>query len=245
MRHPDAGRLQAFIDGELSLDLAGVVERHVLRCPTCQERVAELQAAESRVGQALGLLEPVQDLEAARWEARRRWAVRRSATHRKRLAAAAVALLFVGAGAAAAMPGSPIRAWLGGDTPAPAAAVATEARGAALAVGLVEGRGRVELDRGVRLELRTGPDDRIRVAASSPGAFDTGAGWVRVTAHGTEAPVRLELPAVPHRIQVLVGGALRLEIRDGVLHRAGLGAVALPESDWLAVDLDDGGPDEQ
>lgn len=245
MRHPEAGRLQAFIDGELSLASASVVERHVLRCVACQERVAELQEAESRVGRALGLLEPVQDLEAARWEARRRWAIRRSATHRKRLAAAAVVILFVGAGASAAVPGSPIRAWLGGDASAPAASVATEARGAALAVGLVEGRGRVELDRGVQLELRTGPDDRMHVAASSAGAFDTGAGWVRVAAHGAEAPVRLELPAVPHRVEVLVGGALRLEIRDGVLHRAGLEAVALPESDWLAVDLDDGGPDEQ
>ena len=245
MVHPDEGQFQAFLDGELSLDRANVVERHLLRCPDCRERVAALQEAEAQVGQVLRLLDPATDMDSARWEARRRRAARRSVSYRKRLAAAAVAFLFVGAGAAAAMPGSPVRAWIGGGDPTPGAAVVHEARGAAVAIELVDGRARLELDRGVRLELQAGTGDRLRVEAPAHGAFDTGSGWVRLTGHGSEEPVRLELPGTAHAIDVRIGGDLRLEVEDGVVYLPGADGVRVPESRWLPVDLGEGAAQEE
>jgi hypothetical protein len=243
--HPDDGQFQAFLDGELSLDRANVVERHLLRCPDCRERVAALQESESQVGKALRLLDPATDMDSARWEARRRWAARRSASYRKRLAAAAVAILFLGAGAAAAMPGSPVRAWLAGDGPTPGSAVASEERGAAVSIGLVDGRARLELERGVRLELRAGTGERMLVEAPAGGAFDTGSGWVRVTGHGSEEPVRLELPGPPHGVEVRVGGDLRLEVVDGVMYVAGTDGVRVPDAEWLPVDLGESAAQEE
>lgn len=227
--HPGDGRLQAYLDGELAMDAAEAVERHLLRCPPCQARLDDLRRAEEEVSEALTLLDGSSDRpgdrEALLWELRRRSGLRRSGRHRERLAAAAVVVLLLGAGAAAAMPGSPVRDWLfGSDEGAPASLSTPEAvpsdPGPALSLELQAGEARIEVEgfpSSVPIEVRTAARARAEVDAPVGASFQAGPGWVRVTGGSGEGILRIELPETARSVRIEVDGRPRAELSEGRL----------------------------
>lgn len=56
--HPDQGRLQAYIDGELSSDQHQEVAQHLSSCAACQEKTAIIALRVTQVNQALDQIEP-------------------------------------------------------------------------------------------------------------------------------------------------------------------------------------------
>ena len=218
--HPDDGRLQTYLDGELSFDGAEAVERHLLGCKPCQERVEVLRGREARVQAALSRLDQEVDPQAALWRVRQARARRRSASRRQRLAAAAVVVLLLGAGAAVAMPGSPIRGWIAGDDePVQVETTAVDVEGAALSFQLRNGEGRVEaVGLGDAVELRVRLTDRTEVYVGAPAgaSFETGAGWARVTG-GTRGALQVELPADARSVRLVVDDQLRVHLQERLL----------------------------
>ena len=104
----DVGALLALIDGELDAADARALEAHVAQCGECATRLASLRAATdftTSVLAAYDVAAPSAPSRAIRIAARAR-------ELRSRFAAAAVLVLFLAAGAAALVPGSPVREWL-------------------------------------------------------------------------------------------------------------------------------------
>jgi hypothetical protein len=58
MRHPDEGKLRAFLDGALDAAECEDVRRHLARCARCAERAAVVETRTHRVGTLLAELEP-------------------------------------------------------------------------------------------------------------------------------------------------------------------------------------------
>jgi hypothetical protein len=104
IRHPEAARLLAWVDGELNPLRAWSVRRHVRGCWQCRARVASLESAIGTVGHVLG--EPgveALDVAKARWRFRAAAAeVERSLEPRRgrRLPSVAVAATAMAAGIA-------------------------------------------------------------------------------------------------------------------------------------------------
>lgn len=252
--HPDDGRLQTYLDGELSFDGAEAVERHLLSCEPCRERVEVLRGREARAQAALAQLDRTVDPEAALWRVRQARARQRSATRRRRLATAATVVLLLGAGAAAAMPGSPLRSWIAGDDePVRVETTEVETEGAALTFQLREGEGRVDavgLGDEVQLWVRLAHQTEVHVAAPLGASFETGPGWARITG-GDRGVLRVELPMDARRVSLVVDDRRRVELREGVLEVDGRQVDprrAADDDGWIrlpgAPDGWDGGRDE-
>ena len=112
--HLDEDQLQRLLHGELSPQAEKSAREHVGRCPACSRRLADAERDESEVHALLRVLDdpppPVQaEAVAAKAEAG-------TGSRRRDLAwlrRAAAVLLAVGiAGAAYAVPGSPVRRWV-------------------------------------------------------------------------------------------------------------------------------------
>ncbi len=136
MGHPAEQTLLAYLDRELPVDERSTVREHLQTCASCAGRLDELSAAAGELADAFASLDiPAPVLSAAEIQERlltralgdldipapavsadeleRRSDIiplRRRASRRPLLAAALV-VIFV-AGASAAIPGSPVRAWL-------------------------------------------------------------------------------------------------------------------------------------
>lgn len=112
MGHPDEGLIRAFLDGEAGRE-AGRLRTHLDECAACSVVAEEQRRALATLRDALALL----DVEPSGGRARER--ILRTASERRRLAGqlrrslprAAAIIVFLAAGAAAAMPGSPVRQW--------------------------------------------------------------------------------------------------------------------------------------
>lgn len=112
MGHPDEGLIRAFLDGEAGREEEGL-RSHMDECAACSVVAQEQRRAMDTLRDALALL----DVEPSGGRARER--VLRTASERRRLAGrlrrslprAAAVIVFLAAGAAAAMPGSPVRQW--------------------------------------------------------------------------------------------------------------------------------------
>jgi hypothetical protein len=184
MTHVDSGRLQSWLDGELSENDRAAAEAHLAVCTECASERDSLREAAMEVGEALGLLSPVIPLLAARARiddsvaaarTRHTLAWPRRLVTASLLRAAAVVLLLAGA-VSAAIPGSPVSSWardlldrasrlLGGptsdQTAAPPVIEPTSPRAPApergASVGLENGRVRVVIHppaEGTRVEVR-------------------------------------------------------------------------------------------
>ncbi len=113
MEHPSDAMIRAFLDGEAGR-AESEIQAHLSACAGCRARAGEQGRREAVVAEALSLVDVPPPLERARAAIRRheresgRWAglVRRNLPR-----VASVAVLLT-AGAAAALPGSPIRSWL-------------------------------------------------------------------------------------------------------------------------------------
>lgn len=111
--HFDEGTLQRFLHGELRSDARSTFEKHAASCAECRARLEETERDERAIMQLLRAVdEPTPGLDAAsivrRAEAAPRYPVARARWTRRVAAVLAAAAI---AGAAYAIPGSPIRAW--------------------------------------------------------------------------------------------------------------------------------------
>ena len=107
MQHVDNESIELFLSGELSESEARAMRDHLARCRACARRVEAARQEDQEIGALLSVLDhPVPQVRAedVMRRARRRWL-------RPGIAAAGIVLLVV-AGAASALPGSPVRRWL-------------------------------------------------------------------------------------------------------------------------------------
>jgi predicted anti-sigma-YlaC factor YlaD len=255
-QHVEEGRLQAWLDGELLGEEDASVAAHLEGCPVCRDAVRELEALGAAASAAISLLEvPAPDLDAALWEVRRRGARSRSAGHRERLAAAAVVVLLLGAGAAVAMPGSPLRNWLEapagpevasfpvGETPeAPSSALG-------VTVDLLDGSITVafhQVPEAMVLELEPVEEGRAGVYAPAASRFRTAPGRVEVTVSGPGDVLRVRIPATTHRAEIRVDDRVVARVVDGDLLLPGAaGRSALDARIRVSLPRDGPSPDQR
>ena len=117
MIHFSDGEFQAYLDGELKPDDSREMERHLDSCAECMAALNRLDIAGRVTTRALRELDTLPGVEATLdgvekqvRAIRRKAAARRSRRARKRTLLAASVILAIAAGAA--LPPSPLRAWL-------------------------------------------------------------------------------------------------------------------------------------
>ena len=207
MTHLGEGTLQAFLDGELPPGARADADRHLASCADCAGELAELRGLAERASALLGLVDAVPPVLAAQARfARHRRSGGVLVQARRALPRAAVLVLAVaGAAAAAVVPGSPVREWVGGlgiaerapETapvqPAPLPQQAAEpAAPAPKAVSILPADGRVRI-----AVSGSSPELRVRTRLQ-PGAR------AEVTATGAAASARFR--TAPGRIEVVGAG---------------------------------------
>ena len=112
MTHLEDGTLQAFLDDELPPGERAEVAEHLLGCPPCRAAHEELGRANRTFSEAVSLLDvepPAAAREAPRPAKR---ATARAGAGMGSVVKAAGLVLAVAAAASAAVPGSPVRAWI-------------------------------------------------------------------------------------------------------------------------------------
>jgi anti-sigma factor RsiW len=113
-RHSGEGTLQALIDGELSPADRAAAETHLAACPACAAELRELRNVHERVASLLArgdVQAPVAQAQMS-LRARRMRATRQRFHWPQALLRAAILVLGLAGVAAAAVPGSPVRAWI-------------------------------------------------------------------------------------------------------------------------------------
>jgi len=112
-RHLGESTLQALLDGELSPPERAAAEAHLGTCPACAAELRDLRALHERATGLLARLDTPAPVAQAqmRMRARRHRAARAIHWPQALLKAAVLVLGFAGV-AAAAVPGSPVRAWI-------------------------------------------------------------------------------------------------------------------------------------
>ena len=239
--HLDEERLERLLHGELAGDDSAAARSHLLGCAECRARVAAAERDEREVFDLIGAVDhpvPAVTVDAVidRAGARRRpW-------HRS--AAAAVLLLGLG-GAAYALPGSPLRRWVGaaiermsggpgGIVPDPVRVDPPEdGAGIAVAPGadlLIEFTG-PETGGSARLVLSDAGEVTIRAPAGAA-TFRSDANRVAVHRTGTRARFDIELPRSAPRVEVRVG-ARRIFLKEGA--RTTSDAPPGPDGAWILV----------
>lgn len=253
--HPSEARLMAYVDGELGPDGRAAVSGHLEECDPCGRTVAELRRASSLFSEATASLSPPPpDVTAAGTRARAagaekprttegtgaatgsgegsgfRWSRWSTAT---RIAASLAVLL----GAAAALPGSPVRSWidrsvqqvqalLGGED-TEAAAEQQEARRpdrtgdaerSGVAVSASSGAIRVTLRdvppaTAVVVRMVDGPQAGVWNAG---GEYRTSPGRIEVTAPASDS-LLVEIPRLVDLVEIRVNGGLVAVGRSGEL----------------------------
>jgi hypothetical protein len=230
MKHLDDGLLQAFLDGELPPGERAAAEAHLAACGPCARALGELEAAGSLFGAALARADVPAPVATAQMSVRRRRAqaaARGGFTEaRKALLRAALLVLGVAGVAAAAVPGSPVRALIAEvlapaparvpdarpPAPAPAPAPVAEAPRAPAVQGVFlppeEGRVHVVLSGtagGVQVRARLTDAPEASVYAPEGARFRRAPGRIEVVgARGGE--VRIELPRAAREAVVEVNG---------------------------------------
>lgn len=231
--HPDEGRLQAHLDGELSQEENRLVEEHLGACATCRGIVGELEVLADRAARAVAVVDPpATDVDEALWDVRRRRAGRRTGGHRRRVAAAASFILLVAAGAAAAVPGSPIRAWIEArlDPPDPAVPVVEETvpqierpedeASLGVTVAMLDGTVRVSFTGApgeTTLEIEPTGAGRVGVFAPAESRFRTAPGRVEVEVTGPGRVLRVQVPERARLAVISIDGVTVAEVSEGVV----------------------------
>ncbi|MDH3207264.1 MAG: hypothetical protein OEO79_11665 [Gemmatimonadota bacterium] len=235
MRHLDEATLLSVRDGG---PLEAGVRMHLDACATCSRALAAAQARAEAIALTLTALDgPVEAtaakagvrarVRAAGQPAPRRWA----SQHLGR----AAALLLVTAGAAAALPGSPVRSLLRSpatepEVAAPAAtlsesapqALAVDAASSGISIAVLDGPVHVVVRgaaAGSELLVTWTDETAASVRAASGSRFTYAAGRVEVDA--SRGTVSLELPRAATRVSVEVDGRLYLSGSPEALEVAG------------------------
>jgi hypothetical protein len=244
MLHVAEHELLAFIDGELKDDRCSQVDGHLEGCAGCTRDLEALRSASRSLSLALQQTDVIPDYDIEAVLARKRSRGKRHLALRA-LAKAAVLLFAVGAAGAAAIPGSPVRAWIGEawDETKSIIGLAPEGAEPALDQPALPDVSRVAVapaDGNVRIDIRNAsPEAMVRVvvvegtdaAVTAEGArFRTGSGWIEVLNAGP-GEIRIELPRGARSATVAIDGT------EAVLKRgAGLRLVA-PAADSSASEL--------
>jgi anti-sigma factor RsiW len=207
MTHVEEGVLQAYLDAEVSAGARADIDRHLQSCSACAAELERARGASQLFHDAVRNSDVVAPVLAAQ----ARFASARRAEHklptpqpRRAWARAAMFVVGLGAVASAAVPGSPVRAWISdaltragllNESPGAAAPPIREEAPAvernapestALAIEAVDGRIRVLLrnvDPGTTVTVRVVDGDRATVEATGPAArarFRTGAGLLEM-----------------------------------------------------------------
>lgn len=234
MAHFDEGTLQAYLDDEVGARTE--IDAHIHTCAACAAELDRLRAASqlfASVVRSGDVTAPSTVIKHSRQPA---VAASRSPFLRVPLARAALFLIASAAVATAAIPGSPVRAWISGalrsvgvlpQIEKPAAPVVSEPRpsadgvessndAAALSIEPVEGRVLVILT-GVapdaRVRVRVVESDRALVQASGEAArarFKTGPGRIELIGVG-KGEVVVEVPASVRDARVEADGRVLFE----------------------------------
>ena len=253
MMHADEGTLQALLDGELDAARRAAVEHHLAGCGACAADLDALRALRDRFRFALRAGDAPAAVEPARAAVAARSRTGGGAMRQARRALARAAVLVVGAAgiAFAAVPGSPVRRWIGVDgapapvvpepglRPAPAAPAAApdpgddDATAAAVSIHPAGGGVRVVLSAAspgvqVRARFTDQPMAHVQARGEAAGArFRTGPGRVEVVGAGP-GEVRVELPRGVETAVLEVNGRVYLA-REGESTRV-LGPVEAQDS---------------
>jgi Putative zinc-finger len=236
MTHLGEGTLQEMLDGELDPGARARAEQHLAACAECAEQVAELRGLGARASALLGLVEahpPVLAAQAA--FARHRRGGGALAQARRALPRAAVLVLVLAGAAAAAVPGSPVREWVGRlaveprateqpavTPPAPPVAVPeAPAAPAPKAVSILPDGGRVRIvvsgsspELRVRARLSSAPQAQVTATgAATTARFRTGPGRIEVVGAGP-GEVVIDLPRSADAAVVEVNGRV-FAAKDG------------------------------
>ncbi len=217
MGHLDDVTIELLLSEELDESEAQRGLAHLAECDACSRRLAAAREQDQEIGAALSLLDhPVPQLgsEDVMQRARRRW--------RLPYAAAAGIALLVLAGAASAVPGSPLRTWLAGflgatpETSAPPAAEQLVSGGVS-----VVPTGEFELvfdavqEAGViTIALTDEPELAVRSVGGAPG-YSVEPDQVRVDNAGSTADYEILLPRSARHVRIRVGDSVLFTMRDG------------------------------
>lgn len=233
MTHLDDGTLQAFLDDELPpAERAGVAE-HLLACEHCRASGEELTRANALFSQSVSLL----DVAPPATRPAGGTLGRRARAGTSSFVKAAGLVLAVAAAASAAVPGSPVRAWvsqvvgssdrapadnLEAPRPAPEATAPTPAPvPAGVSIRPAAGRILVSLSGREGTVIRLGPAAGDQASISIIGAqrdpiFRTAPGRVEVR-NGVGGELRVWLPLSVEGARLEVDGTLYAETRGGAL----------------------------
>ena len=235
MTHLDEGTLAVLRDGDLS---DARVDEHLRGCAHCSKSLQEATRRSRVIASALATLdEPVDVLRAkdavrSRLDARRGPGRVRAAGWGRRHLGKAAALLVLTAGAASALPWSPVQRWWT-DAPStpletgprPSTAATSAPQGAPVAgisVGVPDGRITVVVngaDPGTVIEVRWVDRATARVSAPSGSGFTYADGRAEVAA--APGPIEVELPRIADAASLVVDGRVFLERVGGELDVAG------------------------
>jgi anti-sigma factor RsiW len=218
--HLDDERLQRLQHGELDPHASRSMVEHVAACPECRARLAEAERDQAELYGLLRLVDhppPSVNAETVAVRARLqergwgRWA-------------AGILLATAVAGAAYAMPGSPLRGWTKAtwewiqgrsrseaSPAAPVRPVAGLAVPAGYALTILfesaQPRSRVRISLGERAEVQ------VRAPAGAA-RFSSEAGRLRIANHDSIATFEIEIPRGAPRVEIQVAGR-RIFLKDG------------------------------
>jgi putative zinc finger protein len=236
-KHLDEGLLQALLDGELPPEARAGAEAHLAACAACAQELKAQRAAVERAGALLELADVPAPVARAQLQFRgRRHRTARPLVEARRALLRAAALVVGLAGvAAAAVPGSPVRAWVErvvdpaprqhapapppALTGAPERAPRAESALAGVSIRPEGGSVRVVLSGAApELKVRARLSDGVRAAVTATGAaagarFRTGPGRIEVVGAGA-GEVTVELPRGARTAVVEVNGSVYVA-KDG------------------------------
>ncbi|HZD06391.1 MAG TPA: zf-HC2 domain-containing protein [Longimicrobiales bacterium] len=232
--HLDDERIQRLLDGELGDPDDRAVREHVQDCPTCRAALERATVEDTATEARLAHLDrPAPDLDPR--ALLRRWDRERQGGRSRRLAwAASILILLAVAGAAWAVPGSPVPRWLESlragarprstavspaDVPSPPIAGGPQARGDDLLILLPARR--------TGWQLRIRPTDEPLVTVQTVrgrASFTDAAGGHRLGVEplGASGILRIDVPRSASRVEI------RLEGRRVFLQEGGRVQVAPP-----------------
>jgi hypothetical protein len=223
MTHLDEATMVALRDGDLT---AGYPLEHLRDCDACADEMKEASGRSHAIAEALASLDEPVDALRARAAVRRRLDARRGEQGGSRAwlrghVGRAAALLALTAGAASALPWSPVRQWWAGAPvettaePDPEPVVGAVSQGAPVAgisVAVPEGRIAVIVtgtEAGTVIDVRWVERATARVSAPSGSGFTYADGRAEVEA--APGPIEVQLPREADAASLVVDGRLFLE----------------------------------
>lgn len=228
MAHIDEGTLQAYLDDEVGVRTE--IDAHIQWCATCAAELNRLRRASQLFADACQTVDVQAPQRSVKSLGRRRLLPRMP------LARAALFLIGFAAIASAAIPGSPVRAWISyalhsigvlPDSNQPAARVASEPRASAdaaeksndaAALSIEPANGRVlvvltNVSKEAQIRVRVVETERAQVQASGEAAqarFKTGAGRIELIGVG-RGEVIVDLPSSVKEARVEADGRVLFE----------------------------------